>query len=69
MKTKIMKLDVKKTNPTPKDKWEAIELLIKAQGNVVDALFIMDSAIQFNTEDYKELHEKRMKDFIKKFVK
>ncbi len=29
----------------------------------------MISAIQYNTEDSKELHEKRMKDFIKKFIK
>ncbi len=69
METKNMKLDVKKTNPNPKDKWEAINLMIKAQGNLVDALFIMDSALRFNTEEYREINEKRMKDFIKKFVK
>ena len=63
-----MKLDVKKTNPTPKDKWDAVDLLIKTQNYLTDALFIMDSAIRYNTKDYKELHEKRMKDFIEKFV-
>lgn len=63
-----MKIDTKKTNPTPKDKWEAIDLLIKSQQNVVDALFIMDSILTYNTEDYKEIHEKRMRDFIAKFI-
>ena len=64
-----MKLDIKKTNPTAKDKWDAVDLLIKTQNNLVGALFIMDSAIRYNTKDYKELHEERMKDFIKKFIK
>ena len=64
-----MNLDIKKTNPTPQDKWDALELLIKAQNNLIDALFIMDSALEYNTEDSKELHEKRMRDFIDKFEK
>ena len=63
-----MKLDIKKTNPTPQDKWDALELLIKAQGNLVDALFIMDSALEFNAEGFKKIHEKKMKEFIDKFV-
>ena len=63
-----MKLDIKKTNPTPQDKWDALELLIKAQQNIFDALFIMNSALEYNTEEYREIHEKKMKDFIKKFV-
>ena len=64
-----MKLDINKTNPTPKDKWEASDFMVKAQSSLVDALFIMDSALNFNTDDYKEINEKRMKDFIKKFEK
>ena len=63
-----MKLDIKKTNPTPQDKWDALELLIKAQGNLVDALHIMDSALKHNTKEFREIHEQRMKDFIDKFV-
>ena len=63
-----MNLDIKKTNPTPQDKWDALELLIKAQQNIIDALHIMDSALEYNTEEYREIHEKKMKDFIKKFV-
>ena len=61
-----MNLDIKKTNPTPQDKWDALELLIKAQQNVIEALHIMDSVLKYNI---REIHEKRMKDFIKKFVK
>ena len=64
-----MKLDIKKTNPTPQDKWDALELLIKAQQNIIDALFIMDSAIKYNTEGYREIHEIKMKKFIDKFEK
>ena len=63
-----MKLDIKKTNPTPQDKWDALELLIKAQNNLIDALFIMDSALEYNTEEYREIHEKKMKEFVEKFV-
>jgi len=63
-----MKLDIKKTNPTPQDKWDALELLIKAQQNLVDALHIMDSAVNYNTEEYREINEKKMKEFIKKFA-
>lgn len=64
-----MNIDINKTNPTPKDKWEASVLMVKAQSSLVDALFIMDSALKYNTDDYKEINEKRMKEFIKKFEK
>ena len=64
-----MKLDIKKTNPTPQDKWDALELLIKAQNNLIDALYIMDSALEYNTEEHREINERRMRDFIDKFEK
>ena len=32
-----MELDVKKTNPNPKDKWEAVDLLIKTQNYLIDS--------------------------------
>ena len=64
-----MKLDIKKISPTPQDKWDALELLIKTQQNLIEALFIMDSAIEYNTEEYREIHEKNMKEFIEKFEK
>ena len=52
-----------------KDKWEAIDLLVKAQSSLIDALLIMDNALEFNTVEYKEINERRMRDFIKKFEK
>ena len=62
-----MIIDTKKTNKTPKDQWEAIELMNEAQQRLLEALHIMDSMLDNNTDDFKELHEKRMKDFVKQF--
>lgn len=64
-----MNIDIKKTHPTPGNNWQAIDLMNKAQQNLVDALHIMDSVLQNNTDDFKDIHEKRMKNFIKKFEK
>ena len=64
-----MNIDINKTHPSPKDKWESVDFMVKAQNSLVDALFIMDSALTFNTDEYKEINEKRMRDFIKKFEK
>ena len=63
-----MEIDIKKTNPTPKDKWEAIELMNEAQQRLLEALHIMNSMLENNTDDFKEIHEKRMKDFVKHFL-
>jgi len=65
-----MNLDVKKTAPSPKDKWEAIELLVEAQQRILDALFIMDSLLGNDKgidSVYRPLHEMRIKNFIKQF--
>lgn len=62
-----MNIDVKKTNPTPKNQWEAIDLLNEAQQKLSEALHIMDSMIENNTEDFKAIHERRMKGFIRHF--
>ena len=62
-----MIIDTKKTNKTPKDQWEAIELMNEAQQRLLEAILIMDSMLENNTDDFKELHEKRMKDFVKQF--
>lgn len=66
-KNKTMIIDTKKTNKTPKDKWEAIELMSEAQQRLLEALHIMDSMLENNTDDFKEIQEKRMKDFVKQF--
>ena len=62
-----MVLDRKKTNKTPKDQWEAIDLLHEAQQKLLEALHIMDSMLVNNTDEFKESHEKRMKDFVEQF--
>jgi hypothetical protein len=62
-----MIIDTKKTSKTPKDQWEAIDFMNEAQQRLVEALHIMDSVLENNTDDFKELHEKRIKDFIKQF--
>ena len=50
---------------TPKDQWEAIGLMNEAQQGLLEALHIMNSMLENNTDDFKEIHEKRMKDFLK----
>ncbi len=62
-----MNIDIKKTNHTPEDKWEAVKLMNEAQQRLIEALHIMDSMLENNTDDFKEIHEKKMKDFIKQF--
>ncbi len=62
-----MNLDIKKITSAPEDKWEAFILLNKAQQKLIDALYIMDNVLESKTDYFKELHEKRMKDFIKQF--
>ena len=64
-----MIIDTKKTSKTPKDQWEAIEFMNEAQQLLVEAICIMDSAVENDTEDFKEMHQTRMKKFIKQFEK
>ena len=62
-----MIIDTKKTNKTPKNQWEAIELMNEAQQRLLEALHIMESMLENNTDNFKEIYEKRMKDFVKQF--
>ena len=63
-----MNLDIKKITSAPEDKMEAFILLNKVQQKLIEALYIMDSVLESNTDYYfKEFYEKRMKDFIKQF--
>ena len=62
-----MELDIKKTSPTPKDKWQAIELMTEAQQNVIEAIHIFNSIIENNTPEHKEFHDKRINEFLNKF--
>lgn len=62
-----MIIDTKKTNKTPKDKWEAIEFMNEAQQRLLEAIHIMDSVVENNTEEFKEIHEIRIRGFLKQF--
>ena len=62
-----MKLDIKKISPSPKDKWEAIDLMVKAHGQLMDAYHIMKSAIEFTTEEDRVIGDRRMRKFIQQF--
>tara|TARA_R110002049_G_scaffold4063_2_gene29307 strand:- start:10975 stop:11178 length:204 start_codon:yes stop_codon:yes gene_type:complete len=64
-----MNIDIKKISKTPKDQFEAIDFMIEFSSKLLDAILIMNSAVKFNTENYKEINEKRMIDFIKQFEK
>lgn len=59
-------LDYKKINPTPKDKFEAIEYMLTAQQNLIEALFIL-KGIQVWDEDLGEFHKKRISNYLNKF--
>lgn len=59
--------DTKKLSKSPKDKWEAMDLLVKSQQNLIRALHIMESIIANNDDDSKEFHEVQMKQFMAKF--
>lgn len=62
-----MKINITKAAPTPKDQWEAIRMMSYAQQKLIDALHIMSSALEYNTDEYRDIHERRMKEFIKTF--
>ena len=63
-----MNLDSKKIMKTALDQCDAINLLVDAQQNLIEALHIMDSAVEYNDNiDDKEINERRMMKFISKF--
>jgi len=62
-----MIIDTKKISKAPKNQWEAVELMNEAQQRLLEALHIMVSMLENNTNDFKEIHEKRIKDFVKQF--
>jgi hypothetical protein len=64
----MKELDVKKImGPTPKDVYEAVDLMIKAQNQVTEAIFIMRSIIEF--PDCMDINEARMRKFMAQFEK
>ena len=59
--------DTKKITSTPKDQWEAINFLVKKEQELISALHIMKSIIDNPQDDFKELHEKRIKEFLSNY--
>ena len=59
--------DTKKITTTPKDQWKAIDSLVKKEQELITALHIMQSIIDNPQDDFKELHEKRIKDFLSNY--
>lgn len=61
-----LELDYKKINPTPKTKFQAIDFMLSAQQNLIEALFILKSIKEWD-EDLDEFHKKRIDVFLNKF--
>lgn len=66
-----MELDFSRINKTPKNEFEAIELLVKSQSNLQQALhkmnqFFIDDCYD---KDSIDTHKRIMMDFLKPFVK
>jgi len=63
-----MEIDIKKVmGDTPKDQFEAVRKMNKAQQKVLEALHIMQSAIDF--PEYTDINQRRMKEYFNKFSK
>lgn len=59
--------DTKKITSTPKDQWEAISLLVKKEQELITALHIMQSVIDNPQDEFKELHDKRIREFLSNY--
>jgi len=64
-----MIIDITKIITTPKDKWEAIDMMTESQQQLFQAIHIMDSMLENSANEFKESHEMRMKVFLKQFEK
>lgn len=64
-----MELNIKKLSPTPKDEYEAIRFMHEFSQDLVSAIFIMKSVLEFKTEiDIEiEINERRIREFISKY--
>lgn len=64
----MKELDIKKIlGENPKTAFEAIDMLIIAQQKIIDAVFIMQSAIEY--PDCKDITDKKMIEFVNQFTK
>ena len=62
-----MKLDINKLSPIPKDQWEAIDHMNRFSQNLVSAIFILQSFVEFNDEPTNNINIERAKKFIDQF--
>ncbi len=59
--------DTKKLTTTPSTQREAIDALIKKEQEFIMALHIMGSVVDNPDEEFKELHERRINEFLSKY--
>lgn len=62
-----MELNIKKLSPTPKDEFEAIRFMHEFSQDLVSAIFIMKSVLEFKAEIDIEINERRIREFISKY--
>ncbi len=60
-------IDIKKIIHEVNDWPDAVDALTKTEQHLLEALNIMQSVVDNPSEDFKELHEKRIKKFISQF--
>jgi hypothetical protein len=60
-------LDITKVTKTPQNQWEAIDLLVKSEQKVLDAINIMQSILDNKEVEYWEFHENNIKKFLAQF--
>ena len=64
----MIEIDIKKTHPPIRDKWDAIHNMNQSQNDLLEALHIMISMIENDSEEFKESHYNRIDAFIEKFI-
>ncbi len=65
----MIEIDIKKVFITPKTAFNAIDLLIRAEQNHLDAINILVSILEFNTEEYWEIQKPKIEKYLSKFTK
>ncbi len=65
-----MEIDIKKImGDTPKNGFEASDKILKAHQEILEALHIMQSVIDFPEPEMDEINKKRMRQYLSKFCK
>lgn len=62
-----MNVDIQKLSKKPKNQFEAVQFMNEFSQQILDAMFIMESSILFNSDIDREISVARMKAFIKQF--